>query len=173
MVFPAIWSDADTVYDVMNNPRLRGFVERTLENEIVPTRRRRPNRNQKVRPKRNREVWKPLYKPQTAFYILKQRFQMEGKGAALFMDYCEKSYGRIPANMAAGLSNLIHTLPLTVRKGRRVLLQCKQQAPEMKDDKEFSSFLDKRRTLAEFLSANIWGVNQRDRRPCGYAPAAI
>lgn len=158
MVFPAIWSGADTVYDVMNNPRLRGFVESTLENEIVPFVAEDQTETKKFAQSVIERFENPYINHKLLSISLNSVSKWKARVLPSFMDYCEK-HGRIPANMAAGLSYLIHTYRSLYEKGGAYYFNVNGKPLEMKDDKEFLTFFINGGTLAEFLSANIWGVN--------------
>lgn len=155
MVFAALRSGAKTVFDAMNDGKLRAFVEETLRDEIVPFVASDAQKTKGFAA----EVLERFSNPYLNHLLLSITLYSISKWKARilpsFLDYFEKN-NKIPPNLTIGLSYLIYTYRTVYKKGDGYFFDINGQTFEIKDEK---SYLDFFIAGGDFLSEKLWGMD--------------
>lgn len=147
----------ETVYDCMQDEKIAGFMQRLLENEVIPFVSSDTEATREFANSVKSRFLNPFLNHQLISIALNSISKFKARDLVSFKDYYEK-YGKIPALLTISLSYLLALYSRVEKKENGYFALLGSKTYEIKDEKEYLEYFANGGSAVEFLKRkDVWG----------------
>ena len=158
MVPIGLWLGKETVFDVMNDKDLSNFVNKTLEENIIPFVSSNIKETSSFAEDVKQRFLNPFLNHQLTSITLNSISKWKARNLCSFVDYYDK-YHKIPKYLTIGFVYLINMYQNIEKKNDKYICHLPNRDIEVKDEEKYLEYFDNK-NVHDFLSdKSIWGLD--------------